>query len=568
MSFLHESPAEQPLGGRKRGHASVPSSRGLAVVLEDAAPGAELAALLGAVEVADVDDAALVEVVAGWERVASWATAGQAAAIAELGRRAVGGTQEFVADEVAARLRLSSRAAQNLVRRAEGLATMPAVHDLLASGDLDARRVDVLVRETDHLSAQDARAVSGAVLERAPEQTGPQLRVALRRADVLRDPGTAHVRHARARAERCVRMTPAPDAMAWVTAFLPATDAAAVMSGLDALAAAAAPADERSLAARRADALTDVLRRVLDTGVGPDGPVPTSQHRRPHVHLTLSAGGLGAEAGGVALDPVGVAELAGYGPIPLPVAQEVAAEATWRAVGVDPRTGEALTRSSRAYRPSPRLATAVVDRDVTCTFPGCRIPAERCDIDHVTPYDATGDAAAQTREDNLIALCRHHHRLKTHAGWTPTRDPATGAVRWRTPHGTTYTRDPVPADPEWEPPPRRRPLRPVVDPRVADSSPPGAFEQYLRARAGAPSGDREERLGAVGSAQGERTSGAAERSSGVGERSSGAAERSSGVGERSSGAGGASVGVRSASRGAGEASGRRCAPAEADDPPF
>lgn len=478
--------------------------RPLAAVLEDATAGPGLADMLASLAVADVDDAALVEVVAGWERVVSWAAAGQAAAIAELGRRAVGVAGEFVADEVGARLRLSSRAAQHLVRRAEGLATLPRVHDLLVAGELDVRRADVLVRETDHLSGRDARAVADQVVERAPELTGPQLRLAVRRADVLRDPGTAQVRHARARRERCVRLTPAPDAMAWVSAFLPATDAATVMTGLDALAAAAAPEDDRSLGARRADALSDLLRQVLDTGVGPHGPVGTAQHRRPHLHLTLSAGGLGAEAGGIALDPVGVAELAGYGPIPLPVAQDVAREATWHAVGVDPRTGEALTRSSRGYRPSPRLATAVVDRDVTCTFPGCRVPARRCDLDHVTPYDPTADPSAQTREDNLIALCRHHHRLKTHAGWRPHRDPATGTVTWDTPTGHAYTRDPVPADPEWEPPPRRRrPRRPTVDPALSAAAPPGAFEEFLRARAGLPSPDDETSRGSGASSPGD-----------------------------------------------------------------
>ncbi|MGJ0223667.1 hypothetical protein ACQUZK_09730, partial [Streptococcus pyogenes] len=67
-------------------------------------PGLALVEVLAGCEPAYVDDAALVELVAGWERVASWAAAGQAAAVAELGRRRVGERAQFVGDEVAARL--------------------------------------------------------------------------------------------------------------------------------------------------------------------------------------------------------------------------------------------------------------------------------------------------------------------------------------------------------------------------------------------------------------------------------------------------------------------------------
>ncbi len=37
----------------------------------------------------------------------------------------------------------------------------------------------------------------------------------------------------------------------------------------------------------------------------------------------------------------------------------------------------------------------------------------------------------------MIALCRHHHRLKTHAGYQP-RLIEPGIVHWTTPHGYQY----------------------------------------------------------------------------------------------------------------------------------
>ena len=49
--------------------------------------GPGLAGALAAVSPADVDDWDLIEVMRGWERLASWVAAGQLAVIAEFARR-------------------------------------------------------------------------------------------------------------------------------------------------------------------------------------------------------------------------------------------------------------------------------------------------------------------------------------------------------------------------------------------------------------------------------------------------------------------------------------------------
>ncbi|MCD4524192.1 HNH endonuclease signature motif containing protein [Nocardioides sp. cx-173] len=82
------------------------------------------------------------------------------------------------------------------------------------------------------------------------------------------------------------------------------------------------------------------------------------------------------------------------------------------------------------YTPSPLTAEKVRLRDLTCVFPWCTRPARACDLDHITPYDHGGP----TCECNLAALCRYHHRLKTHAGWTY-RPLAPGTYLWHDPHG-------------------------------------------------------------------------------------------------------------------------------------
>ena len=65
-------------------------------------------------------------------------------------------------------------------------------------------------------------------------------------------------------------------------------------------------------------------------------------------------------------------------------------------------------KSSGRY-PPPRLRTALWFRDTVCQAQGCTTPAERCDADHITPYETGGPTTAE----NLQLLCRKHHRLKS-----------------------------------------------------------------------------------------------------------------------------------------------------------
>lgn len=77
-------------------------------------------------------------------------------------------------------------------------------------------------------------------------------------------------------------------------------------------------------------------------------------------------------------------------------------------------------------------------RDRHCRFPGCRRPAERCEVDHARPYDAGG----LTDLDNLGPLCKRHHQAKTHGGWRITRSFRDGRCQWRSPLGRVYEHEP------------------------------------------------------------------------------------------------------------------------------
>lgn len=469
----------------------------VAAELEESAPGPELAARLDALEPADLDEAALVEGIAAWERVGSWAAAGQARLVAELNSRQRGARGAFLSEEVAARLSVTRPVAEAKVGLALHLDRVPVVADALARGDVDVRRATVLTDELARLSDAAAAEVAEAVLPAARECTAPQLRQRLRRMELLRDPDGARTRHARACADRRVELAPASDAMAWLSAYLPADDAAAIHTSLTALAGDAAPEDERTLDQRRADALVDLATRWLDAGVHPDGTaLTTRQGRRPHLVVTASA----ATLLGLADAP---GELQGYGPIPPEMAQRIAARSTWEPLLASAWNGEPLARSTQRYTPTQSLRDAVVLRDRTCTFVGCRMPAVRCDVDHVEPYvegrdgggrdggdrgggrrdggrrdgggrtgvppDGELDATElQTSLDNLQALCRHHHRAKTHGGWEVTRSDD-GSTRWRAPTGQAYRRPPA------HDPPAVVPAPPPPEGVTIDLYPPPPF---------------------------------------------------------------------------------------------
>jgi Domain of unknown function (DUF222) len=97
-------------------------------------------------------------------------------------------------------------------------------------------------------------------------------------------------------------------------------------------------------------------------------------------------------------------------------------------------SGCAHVSQSETYRPPPRLQEFITARDLTCRFPSCRQPAWRGDLDHTIPWPQ-----GRTCGCNLGGLCRTHHQLKQHPGWTLTQAATPGVFTWTTPAGRTYT---------------------------------------------------------------------------------------------------------------------------------
>lgn len=104
---------------------------------------------------------------------------------------------------------------------------------------------------------------------------------------------------------------------------------------------------------------------------------------------------------------------------------------------VDSQTGVTCETQSRCYTPSAFIRAFVQARDGTCRFPGCRVKARRCQVDHVVPWPD-----GPTEPANLICLCTHHHRFKTSGRWRPVLHPD-GTVTWTDPFGDNWITYPV-----------------------------------------------------------------------------------------------------------------------------
>ena len=217
--------------------------------------------------------------------------------------------------------------------------------------------------------------------------------------------------------------------MACLQVVSSAADIETVYQALRVLAGPGDPDDPRPATARAVDSLLALaLGAVLPTGAG-DSVAPGG---RPALNVQLV----------VDLETlVGLSEtpaqVPGLGEIPAPIARAWAADAqAWQRLVVDPVDDHLLDLGPVVRRPLPGLDRYVRRRDRTCVFPGCRQPASTADLDHHVPHRPDGSGGA-TSAANLGALCRHHHRIKTHTRWDVVR-PADGTVRWTSPVGRVH----------------------------------------------------------------------------------------------------------------------------------
>ncbi len=353
--------------------------------------------------------------------------------------------EDAIQDEVAATLRVSGMAAGRRIAVARDLHyKLPTTRRLLVQGVCSYAQAAIVSEECARLNVDDAREVEARALGAIRRQTPGQTRRCVRRAALaVCQPEPAELDETEF-ARREVLMWHDGGVMATITATLPAPDAMAIWNALTVCAHAmkaadgsgteAGAKDNRTMAHKRADVLVAWAHQALD-----DPELPAMQgKKRLDTQVVIDLPTLL----GLAENP---GEIVGFGPIPASLARRLATESqTWRRLVTDPVTGHLLDYGTKTYAPPTALREYIIARDRTCQFPGCNRAGYMCDIDHVEPFTGS-DEGGGTSADNLITLCRRHHRLKTHNHWKiqivkpPDGQPGKTLIQWTSPREAVHT---------------------------------------------------------------------------------------------------------------------------------
>lgn len=381
---------------------------------------------------------ARIDYLTALERQTSWLQAAmQRAIVAVAGEEPSqnediwGGVDDAEREDVAAALRLSGSSAQMRIDVARTLVNhLPNTCTALASGEISPAHATTIARETasairDGLSPLAIYTVEERALAHAEFHTPSQVANKVRSTLAKIAPEEFEDCVAIARDTRRVSCYRESDGLSTIVAILPAEDAQIVMSAIESF-VLQGKADGRNIDMKRADALSAMASWALD-----QSHTEVRPHRRPiTINVTVDLPTLL----GLAENP---GQLSGYGAIPASLARSLASDSTWRRFITEPTTGALLDFGRESYEPPQPLVDFLLARDRTCRFPGCRAPAHLSDLDHAQSWESGGRTSAQ----NLGALCRRHHRLKTHGGWK-IESASDGSCIWTSPLGKRY---PVPA---------------------------------------------------------------------------------------------------------------------------
>ena len=418
-----------------------------------AIPGIETLSSLIAIDPLHLEMSARIDYLSALERQSAWLQAAlQRAIVAVAGEEpSVGQGIFFVVDDseredISTALRMSSSSAQIRIDVARTLVNhLPHTCSALASGEISPAHATVIARETasairDGLPPFAIYEIETKALAHAEFHTPAQVANKVRTVLATIAPATFENVVSKARDARRVSCYRENDGMSTVVAILPAQDAQIVMKAIEAFIlrserseekvslVVADQKDSRNADMKRADALTEMAAQSL-AAMSED----LLLHRRPiTVNVTIDLPTLL----GLAENP---GQLAGYGAIPASVARTLASDGKWRRFITDPQSGALLDYGRETYTPPQELVDFLIARDRTCRFPGCRQPAHRSDLDHAQSWESGGETNVQ----NLGALCRRHHRMKTHGGWSVISN-GDGSCDWKSPAGKEFH---VPARP-------------------------------------------------------------------------------------------------------------------------
>ncbi|MFE4542590.1 DUF222 domain-containing protein [Arthrobacter sp. NPDC056727] len=403
-----------------------------------------------------------------------------------------------VTASVACALTVSDGAAARFLAESARLSTdLPLTLAGMGSGTLSWQHGRIMCDETDGLSPEAAGALEAHFLDPgipnpargcpAGELTPARFRARARYWRERHHQDSLETRHRNSAKDRRLEYTPDRDGMAWISAYLPADQAAGIWNRATAAARGLqGPTETRTLTQLRADVASAWM---LTPGKGAGGTHPGPVSAGSVSAGSASAGSVSAGSapgGSVAAGDVpspaaqvlvtvpvfsllGLTEepamLDGYGPIPASMARRLVADGatSFLRVLTDPRDGAPLEIGRTSYRVMKPMRQWLRLRDAKCTFPCCNNHSLDNDADHILAWaDGGGTGIA-----NLGQPCPKHHRLKHATAWRPVGATLQKPPGWISPSGRYFPAE----QQDWEPP-----IWPSVPPVEDCPEPPEWFD--------------------------------------------------------------------------------------------
>jgi hypothetical protein len=323
-------------------------------------------------------------------------------------------------------------AAREKVRAARALISLPQISASMAKGELSFAKVRALTRVAQPGS-------EGVLLELALSSTAAQLEHtvrAFRRMNRCDEQELERLRHR----SRCFSVFPDEDGMYLVRGRLDPEVGAMLMRAIDAAGdalfgdkssetragtwdARADPSEDIEPKQRRADAVGLLAERALAAGFGEgaeDGEEAEDEDDRQPAATTAPLSGTRAERYQVVLhveaatlrsdSEPGRSELEDGTRVSAETSRRLSCDASVVRLG-EAADGTVLDIGRKTRTIPPALRRALESRDRGCRFPGCGL--RFTDAHHVRHWADGGD----TKLDNLVLLCRFHHRLVHEEGY-------------------------------------------------------------------------------------------------------------------------------------------------------
>jgi hypothetical protein len=301
--------------------------------------------------------------------------------------------------------KLSGGAAAERVAVARQIDKLPQTGEAFAKGEVGYQHVAQIARTAEHLGAAAVRKEESTLLKEAQQRDPSQFVGFVKDLEHRVDAEAAIEQFNRAYERRYLQISQSNDGVFHLDGLLDPEGGATLQTALNSVMKPIKD-DERSAGQRRADALVDLSRRLLD-----GNHLPKVGRHRPHLIVTCSSDTLAGIEGA----PAGQIE---WGlPIPSETVRRLACDGAITRITMKGKATDLQELAAEISQGIRNVSAAVykglITRDHGCVFTGCSRSYSWCDAHHLKFWAEGGESTL----DNLAFLCRGHHVMVHEGGW-------------------------------------------------------------------------------------------------------------------------------------------------------